>query len=198
MENKVWYYARVSSTTQNLDRQIEQFKQMGATDNQILTEKKSGKDFERETYQALRNQLLRKGDTLVIVSLDRLGRNKKQIKEEIEYFKTNNIRLKVLDIPTTTMDIPKGQEWIIEMVNNIIIEVLGSMAEQERANIRERQKQGILCAKNKGVELGRPKAQKPAGFDEVIKRVERGEITSVQGMKELGLTKSTFYKLRKQ
>jgi DNA invertase Pin-like site-specific DNA recombinase len=96
------------------------------------------------------------------------------------------------------MDIPKGQEWIIEMVNNISIEVLGSMAEQERANIRERQKQGLECAKNKGVELGRPKAQKPEGFDEVIKRVERGEITSVQGMKELGLTKSTFYKLRKQ
>ena len=113
---------------------------------------------------------MRNGDTLVICSLDRLGRNKKQIKEEIQFFKENNIRLRVLDIPTTNMEIDKGQEWIIEMVNNIIIEVLGSMAEQERENIKERQKQGILCAKSKGVELGRPKAEKPAGFDLVIER----------------------------
>lgn len=198
MNNKVWYYARVSSKNQNLDRQIQQFKELGADDREIITEKKSGKDFEtRETYQALKHQLLRNGDTLVICSLDRLGRNKKQIKEEIQFFKENNIRLRVLDIPTTNMEIDKGQEWIIEMVNNIIIEVLGSMAEQERENIKERQKQGILCARNKGVELGRPKAEKPAGFDLVIERIENGEITAVQGMKELGLTKTTFYKLRK-
>ena len=90
--NKIYYYARVSSKGQNLDRQIEKFKKLGADDRDIITEKKSGKNIEdREAYKAMRNQLLRNGDTLVIASLDRLGRNKANIKEELEYFKSNNI-----------------------------------------------------------------------------------------------------------
>lgn len=111
MNNKVFYYARVSSREQNLDRQIEAFKKLGADEREIIYDKESGKNLERVGYQALKNTLLRSGDTLVVKSLDRLSRNKTDIKNELQYFKDNNIRLKVIDLPTTMMDLPKGQEW---------------------------------------------------------------------------------------
>lgn len=199
MENsRTYYYARVSSQGQNLARQIEAFKNMGADDREIITEKKSGADFDnREAYKALRNQMLRSGDTLVVMSLDRLGRNKALIKSELEYFKQNGIRVKVLDIPTTMVDFPDGQEWVLDMVNNILIEVLGAIAEQERHTIRKRQEQGIEAAHKKGVKFGRPAIEKPANFDEVVARWLNKEITAVKAMEETGLTRCTFYKLVK-
>ena len=121
MENRTFYYARVSSKEQNLDRQLNAFKNVGAGDRDIITDKESGKNLDRQGYQALKNAMLREGDTLVITSLDRLSRNKKDIANELKYFKDNNIRLKVLDLPTTMTDVPQGQEWVIEMVNNIFI-----------------------------------------------------------------------------
>ena len=157
MENKIFYYARVSSKEQNLDRQIEAFKNLGADEREIICDKESGKDLERTGYQALKNAILRSGDTLVIKSLDRLSRNKSDIKNELQYFKDNNIRLKVIDLPTTMMDLPEGQEWVFDMVNNILIEVLGTIAEQERYTIRKRQREGIDAAKAKGKHMGRPK-----------------------------------------
>ena len=198
--NKTYYYARVSSKGQNLDRQIEKFKKLGADDRDIITEKKSGENIEdREAYKAMRNQLLRNGDTLIIASLDRLGRNKSNIKEELEFFKSNNIRVKVLDIPTTMIDFPQGQEWVLDMVNNILIEVLGSIAEQERETIKKRQAEGIAAAKKKGtVKFGRPKATKPNNWDEVIIQWKNKEITAVKAMELLNLTKNTFYKLVKE
>lgn len=199
MTSKEFAYARVSSKTQNLDRQIDKFKEMGIEERNIIVEKESGKDFEgRPAYQALRNQMLRTGDTLYVISLDRLGRNKNQIKKELEFFKVNGIRLKILDIPTTMITYPEGQEWVMDMVNNILIEVLGSMAEQERVNIRSRQAQGIAAAKNKGTVFGRPKAVKPDNWDAVYTRWKNGEITAVQAMKETNLKKATFYNLTKR
>lgn len=198
MNNKVFYYARVSSKSQNLDRQIEQFKAIGADERDIITEKQSGKNFDRPAYQTLKNQLLRSGDTLIVSSLDRLGRNKEQIKEELEYFKQNKIRLKILNIPTTLVDFPAGQEWVLDMVNNILIEVLGSMAEQERVNIKSRQAEGIKAAKGKNVKFGRPQAQKPERWNEVYTSWKQGNIKAVDAMKELELTKSTFYKFVKE
>ena len=199
MSSKNFYYARVSSKGQNLDRQIERFKELGADDRDIIAEKKSGKSIEgREAYLALRDQILRAGDTLTVTSLDRLGRNKQQIKEELEHFKANNIRVKVLDIPTTMIDFPEGQEWVMDMVNNILIEVLGSIAQQERETIKKRQAEGIAIAKKKGtVKFGRPTAQKPTNWDEVITQWRAGEITAVKAMELTGLTKTTFYKLAK-
>lgn len=198
MASKTFYYARVSSKTQNLQRQIERFVSLGADERDIISEKESGKDFDRPAYNALKTQMLRDGDCLVVCSLDRLGRNKAQIKEELEYYKTHNIRIKILDIPTTLIDFQEGQDWILDMVNNILIEVLGSIAEQERANIRERQKQGIDCAKKANVKFGRPAAEKPANWDDVIARWKAGEISAVEAMKETGIPKATFYKLVKR
>lgn len=191
-------YARVSSTEQNLDRQIIELKKYVKEEN-IICDKKSGKDLDRVGYNALKGVLgLRSGDTLYIKSLDRLSRNKNDIKKELEYFKNNNIRLMVLDLPTTMLDFPKGQEWIGEMINNILIEVLASIAQQERENIRIRQREGIEAAKIKGKYLGRPKIEKPDNWDEVIRLLNENKITAVKAMSMLGLKKSTFYKLLNQ
>lgn len=198
-KSEVWAYGRVSSSGQCLDRQISKFHELDIDDRHIITEKKSGKDIEsREAYLALRNQMLRSGDTLVICSIDRLGRNKEQIKRELEYYKQEDIRVKILDIPTTLIDFPTGQEWVCDMVNNILIEVLGSIAEDERNRIKTRQAQGIAEAKKKGVvKFGRPRAEKPSNWDEVLTKWKAGEITAVKAMELTGTTKSTFYKLAK-
>ena len=144
---KIYGYARVSTREQNLDRQIIALQQYGISDRDIVTDKESGKTLERDGYTFLKNRLLRDGDVLVVKSLDRLSRNKNHIKQD---FKSRNIRVMVLDIQTTLIDPPEGQEWIIEMINTILIEVLASMAEQERLTTHARQQEGIAAAKVKG------------------------------------------------
>lgn len=188
-----FYYARVSTREQNLDRQLEAFKTLGANEREIITDKESGKDLERPGYQALKTTILRPGDTLVIKSLDRLSRSKADIRNELQWFKDNHIRLKVIDLPTTMMDLPTGQEWIFEMVNNILIEVLGTIAEQEHLTIRQRQREGIAAAKAKGKHLGRPVTVLPDNWESVIARWHTGQITAREAMRQTGLRRSTFY-----
>lgn len=195
METRTYYYARVSSKEQNLDRQIAAFKALGADDRDIITDKESGKDFNRTGYTALKNAMLRKSDTLVIKSLDRLSRNKSDIKNELQFFKDNGIRLKVIDLPTTMMDLPTGQEWVFEMVNNILIEVLGTIAEQERATIRKRQAEGIEAAKQNGKKLGRPALEFPDNWQEVYTSWKNGEITAKTAMERTNTKRTSFYKL---
>lgn len=197
LSSRTYYYARVSTSEQNLDRQINEFKSLGADDRDIITDKQSGKNLDRNGYMALKNALLRPNDTLVIKSLDRLSRNKMDIKSELQYFKDNNIRLKVIDLPTTMLDLPSEQSWVIDMVNNILIEVLSSIAEQEYHTIHERQRSGIAAAKTKGIHLGRPPLQKPENWDIVIAEYKVANITAKQAMIALNLKKSSFYKLLK-
>ena len=194
MESRTYYYARVSSKEQNLDRQIAAFAALGAQEREIITDKESGKDLDRSGYTALKTALLRRGDTLVIKSLDRLSRSKRDIKNELQYFKENGIRLKVLDLPTTMIEYPAGQEWVLDMVN-ILVEVLSSIAQQERETIHQRQAEGIATAKEKGKHLGRPSTQIPPNWDTVITRWRNGEITAVEAMRQTGVKRSTFYKL---
>ena len=195
MDNKVFYYARVSSREQNLDRQIEAFKKLGANEREIICDKESGKDFNRNGYQALKNTILRSGNTLVVKSLDRLSRNKTDIKNELQYFKDNNIRLKVIDLPTTMIDFPPGQDWVFDMVNNILIEVLGTIAEQERETIRKRQAEGIEAAKQNGKKLGRPALEFPANWEDVYTSWKTGEITAKTAMEKTNTKRTSFYKL---
>ncbi len=195
LETRTYYYARVSSKEQNLDRQIEAFKALGAVERDIITDKESGKDLDRTGYTALKNAMLRSGDTLVIKSLDRLSRNKADIKNELQYFKDNGIRLKVIDLPTTMMDLPQGQEWVFEMVNNILIEVLGTIAEQERKTIKERQSEGIAAAKKKGKKLGRPALNFPENWKEVYTDWKDGKITAKTAMELTDTKRTSFYKL---
>lgn len=198
MSSKTYYYARVSSTEQNLDRQFEAFYALGADERDIITDKQSGKNLERVGYTALKTTMLRPDDTLVIKSLDRLSRNKMDIKNELQYFKEHNIRLKVIDLPTTMLDLPPEQSWVMEMVNNILIEVLSSIAEQEYHTIHQRQKEGIEAAKKKNVRFGRPPVAKPKNWDSVIAEYRAGNISAKQAMEKLGLKKTSFYKLLKR
>ena len=138
MESRTYYYARVSSREQSLDRQIAAFAALGASERDIVTDKESGKDLDRSGYKALKTAMLRRGDTLVIKSLDRLSRNKADIKNELEYFKESGIRLKVLDLPTTLIEYPAGQEWVLDMVNNILVEVLASIALRQTESSKAR------------------------------------------------------------
>ena len=188
-------YARVSSREQNLDRQLLALQNYVAPEN-ILVDKQSGKDLNRPSYQALKSVLgLRSGDTLYITSLDRLSRNKQDLKAEIEWFRKNGIHLKILDIPTTLADLSEDQEWIQDMIFNILIEVLSSMAEQERLTIRKRQREGIEAAKQKGKHLGRPRIQFPHNFEAVYEAWISGKITATKACQELNISRSTFYRM---
>lgn len=198
MENGItWGYARISSMTQHEDRQIKKLKEFGVEERNIIVDKESGKNLERDGYQLLKTKLLRAGDTLVIKELDRLGRKKSDIKRELEEFKAMNIRVKILDIPTTLVDFKEETQWIQEMITNILIEVLGGFAEEERKKILKRQREGIVVALEKGVKFGRPQVQVPEEWERVIAMVENKEITSVEAMSLLNLKKTTYYKLRK-
>ena len=117
------------------------------------------------------------------------------IKNELQYFKDNGIRLKVIDLPTTMMELPEGQEWVFEMVNNILIEVLGTIAEQERETIRKRQAEGIEAAKQNGKKLGRPALTFPANWDSVYVSWKAGEITAKTAMEQTNTKRTSFYKL---
>ena len=193
--SKTWGYCRVSSREQNLDRQLVALQQHVPMEN-IVIDKRSGKDFEREGYQALKGPLgLKPGDTLYIKSLDRLSRNKDDIKKELEWFRENDIRLMIIDLPTSMIQVPDGQSWIIDMINNILIEVMGTMAEQERNNIKTRQQQGIENARDKGIKMGRPKLERPENWAEVTAEWTAKKITAVEAMKRTGLKKNTFYSL---
>ena len=197
MEKK-YGYARVSTKEQNLDRQIAALREHIEDERDIITDKESGKSMDRPGYLYLRERLLREGDTLIVKSLDRLGRNKEAVKAELEYYKARHIRVQVLDLPTTMIDLPEEQAWIGDMVNNILIEVYASIAEQERMTIRQRQAEGIAAAKAQGRNLGRRAVEPPEGFDDVVRRWQMGEITAAEAMRQTGVKKTTFYKLVKQ
>lgn len=190
-------YMRVSSKDQNLDRQYEALKGYVTSKDYIYSDKASGKDMEREGFQNML-KAMRSGDTLYIKSIDRLGRNKELIKDYLEQFKKRGIRVKIIDIPTTMQDRPSEEEWIIDMINNIIIEVYTSMAEQERQNIKQRQSEGIAVAKAKGKHLGRPVMELPEEWDKLYKKWKDGKITAVAFMKEVDMKKATFYKKVKE
>lgn len=198
MDSRVFGYARVSSKEQNLDRQLEQLKEYVKQEN-ILTDKASGKDLNRPAYQALKGALgLRSGDILYITSLDRLSRNKENIRNELQWFRDKQIRLKILDLPTSLISVPEGQEWIVDMINNVLIEVLSSMAEQERLTIRKRQREGIEAAKKRGKHLGRPRLVIPESFPAVYVEWKAGNTTAKHAMKVLGISSTSFYRIVKQ
>lgn len=200
MTNKRFAYVRVSTKDQHIDRQMDSLKKYITSDRDIFIDKQSGKDFNRPMYQALK-AALRSGDELYIHSLDRLGRNKQGIKEELEYYRKEGVIIRCLDIPTTLIEFNSFgdfQRSIMEMVNNILIEVIGTIAEQERKTIRKRQAEGIQSAKLKGKHLGRPKAQITDLFIKVYDDWKAGNITAVEAMKRSQTTRCTFYKLAKK
>lgn len=211
MNNFIYGYARVSSKEQNEARQIKAIKDyclkndLPLEERNILIDKQTGKDFKRPGYQILKSQLLREGDILIIKELDRLGRNKQQIKEELEELKNKGVIIRILNIPTTLIEIPEGNQWVMDMVNNILIEVLGAIAEVERATTRQSQREGIEIAKAEGKHLGRPrinldtisKSQRDQ-IKEYYPIWKAKEITAVKFMGIVELKTNTFYKIIKE
>lgn len=152
---KTWGYARVSTEDQNLDRQLHAIKQYcpEIKDEDIFQDKKSGRNFQREQYQKLKT-VLREGDTLIVKDTSRLGRNKHEVKKELEWFKTKKVTLRILNIPTTLME-AKGNEAIMELVTALLIEVFTSLDEIDYDERRVKQAEGIKAAKERGVYRGR-------------------------------------------
>jgi len=196
-------YARVSTIDQNLDRQLTQLREYIKDDRYIITDKASGKDFNRKGYNALVGTettapLLHENDLLIICSLDRLGRNYTEIKQQWEYI-TNTLKanIKVLDMPlldTSTAANNLDGRFIADLV----LQILSYTAEKERDNIKKRQRQGIDTAKASGKHLGRPQAQYPENWEPIYNNWKSGAITATAAMEQLEMKRTTFYKLVKQ
>lgn len=198
-------YMRVSTKEQDTRRQERAIKEYCKANNieidKNYIDKESGKNFDRKVYIDLK-RFLRKGDTIIIKEMDRLGRNKVEVKKEIEWFKNNGIILRILDIPTTLMDFSKFEagmaKAMMEMVNNILIEVLGTISEEERIKIRQRQAEGIAEVKRTGrtktgKPMGRPIIKKPKEWEWIYKSWKAKDITGIKAMELLDIKKDTFY-----
>lgn len=198
-------YARVSSDDQKLDRQVEALMAEGIPSTYIITDKQSGKDFDRKGYNSLVGTelsapLLREGDVLVIMSLDRLGRNYEEIRKQWQRITVElKADIKVLDMPL--LDTAQRDDGNLDrrFIADLVLQILSYVSEKERIKIKERQRQGIELAKSRGVYKGRL----PKVYDEDKLRTEcakwrRGEQTAVQTMKNCGLTKTFFYKKVKE
>ena len=196
INSKTFGYCRVSSTDQKEDRQLEAMLELGINERDIFVDKCSGKNFDRPQYQALKVQL-REGDVLVIKSIDRLGRNYKQICEEWrEITREIKANIKVLDMPV--LDTTRTEGLIGEVISDIVLQLLSYVAEQERAFIKQRQAEGIKLAKEKGKHLGKPPIEYPENWDNVYKVWKSGAITAREAMKQLNLKPTSFYKLAKK
>ena len=195
---KVFGYVRVSTKEQNLARQIDSLKKYVPDERDIYSDKMSGKDLYRPAYQTLR-QMVRKGDTIYIHEMARLGRNKEDILKELRFYKEKGVIIRILNLPTTLLDYSaygdnKLQRVLMEMVNNILIEVLATMAEAEREDIHKRQSEGIRAAKKRGTKFGRPVKRFPETWEEDCRRWKHGEVTAVSLYRKYGMGRSTFYR----
>ena len=196
MTNKQFFYGRVSTKEQNADRQIKAAKDFGIDDRDIYIDKKSGKDFDREQYQILKGQL-REGDLLVILSIDRLGRNYDQIIAEWRDIISLGCDIVVLDMPI--LDTRNTDGGLTKrFISDLFLQILSYVSEQERENIHSRQRQGIETARS----LGKYKGRKPIdvqNFQEVYIEWRRGAITARKAMELLGGIKpNTFYRRVKE
>lgn len=200
-------YHRTSTKEQHLDRGLAEIKAYCEQNNiplkKIYTDQQTGKNFDRPRYTVMKEDVLEAGDVLIITELDRLGRSKKDTMREIQHYRDSGIRLMVLELPTTLMDLSKMdnslQAMMLETINNMMLELYASMAQAEIEKKEKRQREGIEAKKKRGEweDYGRPSIEKPDNWDAVIAQWEGKEITAVEAMKRLGLKKTSFYKFVK-
>ena len=201
-----YFYARVSTKHQNLARQMDAADSVEGIAERFC-DKQSGKTFDRPEYQRMKSVLV-EGDEVVIKSLDRLGRNKVEMKSELDWFKRHGVMVRVMDLPTTMIEMPVGQEWVLDMVNNILIEVLGAIAEQERKTTEQRRLEGIaamptvdgkkISAKT-GRGFGRPKVEVDNSLvQKFFSEQKRGNMTVADCCEALRVSRSTWYSLIKR
>ena len=191
----IYGYARVSTREQNLDRQLEEFKKYEI--DKVYSEKQSGKDFNsRKVYQLLKKKLV-SGDLLIIMSIDRLGRNYQEILDEWRYLvEKKGVDIQVLDMPIlNTKSNILGLDG--KFISNLVLLIQAYTSEKEREKIKERQAQGIKIAKEKGVVMGRPKCVLPDNAEEIIQQYLKREIKKDQAIKLLGVSNGTFFRLLK-
>lgn len=202
-------YCRVSTKDQNIDRQIIAIKKYAPDipDDNLFIDKQTGKNFEREHYQEMKvilehiSKVKSESDNieLIIEELDRLGRNADLIKKELMWFKEHNIIVRILEIPTTLVELDKNNHLLMEMVANILIEVYTTIAQAELEKRAKRQAEGIAVAKSKGVYTGRkPIKIDNEQFNSVYARWKSKEITARQAMSELNIKSNTFYRRIKE
>ncbi len=202
-------YHRTSSKEQHLDRGIKEIVEF-AKKNQIFlhkdkvyTDQQTGKNFNRPRYQMVKEEILEPGDVLIVTEVDRLGRDKKDTLKELHYFQDNEIRVMILELPTTCQDLEKLQnnmaKMMMETINNMLIEIYAAMAQAELEKKEKRQREGIQAKKerNEWDDYGRPRKMKQREFEQHYQRVLDGEITPFALMRELDMPRSTFYRYKK-
>ena len=191
MNQMVYGYARVSSATQNEDRQMLAMAQMQVPEENIYVDKQSGKDFERPQYKKLLRKL-NEGAILYVKSIDRLGRNYTEIQEQWRIIsKEKKADIVVIDMPL--LDTRRGKDLLGTFLSDIVLQVLSFVAENERSNIRQRQAEGIDAAKARGVRFGRPQIPMPDNFYEVCRRWKEKELSLQEAARLCGMSKTTFY-----
>lgn len=190
----VFAYIRVSKQEQNVDRQIENILnyRQNIDEKNIYVDRKSGKSMERREYIKLKEHL-KEGDEIIIHELDRLGRNKNEIKDELIYYKQLKIIVRILNMPTTLLEFTENQSWVFDMVNNIMIEVFATIAQNERETIIKRTKEGIEAAKKRGVVMGRPKT--PISTINAVKTLFKQEMAAGEIADVLQISKGTVYNI---
>lgn len=190
----IYAYIRVSTKQQNIDRQYIEIKEFGIDNKHIFVDKESGKDFERINYKKLIKKI-KKGDLLVVKSIDRLGRNYHMILEEWSRItKTIGADIKVLDMPLLDTRI-EGKNLVGKFISDVVLQVLSFVAENERSNIKKRQAEGIRIAKEKGVKFGRPRVVLPANTDDILDKYINHEITNTEAASLIGISRGTFFRL---
>ena len=191
MEGRVFGYARVSSESQHEDRQLDALRNFGVDDRMIYVDKQSGKNFDRPRYKKMVKRM-RKGDLLVLGSIDRLGRNYKQMLEQWQILtKKKYVDIFVLDMPI--LDTRKDRDLSGTLIADIVLQLLCYVSETERSHIKARQAEGILAAKNRGVKFGRPEKELPSNFTEICNMWGRGELTINEAAVKCGMSRTTFY-----
>lgn len=196
MSTKKFGYIRVSSQDQNEARQLEAMRQLGIEERDVFMDKQSGKDFDREKYQAMKS-CLREGDVLYIHSLDRFGRNKDEIEKEWKEI-TKDIKADIVVLDMPLLDTTKHKDSIGSLISDIVLQVLSWMAQEERNKINTRREEGVKIALQNGVKFGRPKAEVSEEFLQAYRQWKAGEITATKAMEQAGMKRTTFYKLVKE
>ena len=185
-------YVRVSSTDQNEERQISALREKQILQKNIYKDKQSGKDFERPQYKKMLKRL-KAGDLLYILSIDRLGRNYKEIQNQWRILtKEIGVDICVIDMPL--LDTRNGKDLMGTFIADIVLQILSFVAQSERENIKKRQSEGIAAAKKRGVRFGRPEKPIPEGFAETVKLWEKKEIDIKAVLEMCGLKEATFYR----
>ena len=192
MKRNIYGYVRVSSKDQCEDRQLLALKEFGIVERNIYTDKISGKNFNRPQYHRLMKKL-KQGDVIVILSIDRLGRNNDEIQYQWRIItKEKQADIVVLDMPLLDTRKSQNNDLTGTFIADLVLQILAYVAQIERENIKQRQKEGIHAAKCRGVQFGRPRKNIPDNFDDVKGKWEKSEINSRQAAQILGISQNTF------